>query len=116
MNNRFYIKLIYRFFAITIFTLGSRIYAQPAIVSIRVDDTQKGKPLKHVWQYYGYDECNCTTTPDCKALMKTVAQINPEPVYLRQHFLLNSGEGTAALKWSSTNVYTEDENGNPVYD
>ena len=99
-----------------IIVLVGRVCADPEAVSIQVDATQKGKTLKHVWQYYGYDECNYTTTPDCKALMRTVAQINPEPVYLRQHFLLNSGNGIATPKWSSTNVYTEDENGWPVYD
>jgi len=90
--------------------------AQPAIISVQVDATRRGKQLKHVWQYYGYDECNYTTTPNCMVLMRTVAQINPEPVYLRQHFLLNSGDGVASPKWSSTNVYTEDGDGNPVYD
>jgi xylan 1,4-beta-xylosidase len=99
-----------------IVVLASRICAQPSVVSIHVDATQKGKPLKNVWQYYGYDECNYTTTPNCMALMRTVAKINPEPVYLRQHFLLNSGDGVASLKWGSTNVYAEDNNGNPVYD
>jgi xylan 1,4-beta-xylosidase len=115
MNWLLRIKRICHLFSLMIVVLTSRICAQPAVVSIQVDATQRGKPLKHVWQYYGYDECNYTTTPDCKALMKTVAQINPEPVYLRQHFLLNGVDGKAALKWSSTNVYTEDENGNPVY-
>jgi xylan 1,4-beta-xylosidase len=115
MNNRFYAKGMCHLLSLVIVVLASWICAQPTVVSIQVDAIQKGKPLKHVWQYYGYDECNYTTTPDCKALMRTVAQINPEPVYLRQHFLLNSGDGKAALKWGSTNVYTEDENGNPVY-
>jgi xylan 1,4-beta-xylosidase len=45
----------------------------------------------------------------------TVAQINTRPTYLRQHFLLNSGDGTADLKWGSTDVYTEDKDGRPVY-
>lgn len=103
-------------FLLVVVVLAGRMCAQPSTVSVRVDATQAGKPLKHVWQYYGYDECNYTTTPDCKALMRTVAQINPEPVYLRQHFLLNSGDGIATPKWSSTNVYTEDESGRPVYD
>jgi xylan 1,4-beta-xylosidase len=116
MNNRFDIKSICHLLTLVVVVLSGRICASPAIVSVRVDATQIGKPLKHVWQYYGYDECNYTTTPDCKALMKAVAQINPEPVYLRQHFLLNSGDGIATPKWSSTNVYTEDENGRPVYD
>jgi xylan 1,4-beta-xylosidase len=116
MNNRFYIKRICYSLAIVVVVFAGRIFAQPSAVSIQVDATQRGRPLKHVWQYYGYDEANYTTTPNCMALMRTVAQINPEPVYLRQHFLLNSGDGIASPKWSSTNVYTEDENGRPVYD
>ncbi|HEY2882422.1 MAG TPA: hypothetical protein VGJ15_08315, partial [Pirellulales bacterium] len=36
-------------------------------------------------------------------------------VYFRTHNLLTSGDGTPALKWGSTNAYTEDANGNPVY-
>ena len=35
---------------------------------------------------------------------------------MRVHNLLTSGDGTHALKWGSTNVYTEDARGNPVYD
>jgi xylan 1,4-beta-xylosidase len=116
MNNRFHTKNMIHLLELMIVVLASRICAQPSVVSIQVDATQRGKPLKHVWQYYGYDECNYTTTPNCMALMRTVAKINPEPVYLRQHFLLNSGDGKPALKWSSTNVYTEDGSGNPVYD
>jgi xylan 1,4-beta-xylosidase len=36
-------------------------------------------------------------------------------VYVRSHFLLNTGDGTPAMKWGSTNVYTEDADGNPIY-
>ena len=116
MNNRFYIKRMCHLLSLMVVVFASQTYAQSAVVSIQVDAARRGKPLRHVWQYYGYDECNYTITPDCKALMRTVAQINPEPVYLRQHFLLNSGDGKATPKWSSTNVYTEDQNGEPVYD
>ena len=38
------------------------------------------------------------------------------PVYFRAHNLLNTGDTAPALKWGSTNVYTEDADGNPVYD
>ena len=115
MNNRFCTKNTIHLLELLIVVLASRICAQPSVVSIQVDATQKGKPLKNVWQYYGYDECNYTTTPDCVALMKAVAQMNAKPVHLRQHFLLNSGAGTAALKWGSTNLYTENQRGEPVY-
>lgn len=112
MKNRRYIYFI---LTLLLSLSAGRASAQSSVVSVNVDATKPGKPLKHVWQYYGYDECNYTTTPNCIDLMKTVAQINPEPVYLRQHFLLNSGDGTASLKWGSTNVYTENTKGEPIY-
>ena len=37
------------------------------------------------------------------------------PVYVRAHNLLTTGDGTAMLKFGSTNAYTEDANGKPVY-
>lgn len=85
-------------------------------VKIVVDAAVSGKPLRHVWQYYGYDECNFTTTPNARQLMKTLAGINAAPVYLRQHYLLVTGDGKPVLKWGSTNAYTEDTAGNPLYD
>lgn len=88
--------------------------ADPVIIT--VDGTAAGEPLQHIWQYYGYDECNYTTTPHAQELMRTLACINPEPVYLRQHFLLCSGDGTPTLKWGSTDSYTEDPTGKPLFD
>jgi xylan 1,4-beta-xylosidase len=38
------------------------------------------------------------------------------PVYIRTHNLLTTGNGVPALKWSSTNAYTEGAAGKPVYD
>ena len=37
-------------------------------------------------------------------------------VYFRAHNLLTTGDGTPALKWGSTNAYTEDAQGKAVYD
>jgi xylan 1,4-beta-xylosidase len=106
------------FIALFLVLLGPRPASanQNETVKIFVDATTLGKPLKHVWQYYGYDECNYTTSSGARKLMKTLANINPESVYLRQHFLLVSGDGKPSLKWGSTNTYTEDAAGNPVYD
>ncbi len=95
--------------------LGPASAAQNDLVRISVDATAPGKPLRHVWQYYGYDECNYTTSSGARELIKTLANINAEPVYLRKHFLLASGDGKPSLKWGSTNIYTEDAAGNPVY-
>ncbi len=38
------------------------------------------------------------------------------PTNARAHFLFCTGNGLGVPKWGSTNVYTEDEAGNPVYD
>jgi xylan 1,4-beta-xylosidase len=96
--------------------LPARARAQtPTAVTISVDGTAAGTPLERVWPFHGYDEVNYSTTAEGQALLKTLAQIHTAPVRIRTHFLLNTGDGTPSLKWGSTNVYTEDASGNPVY-
>jgi xylan 1,4-beta-xylosidase len=90
--------------------------AQTAAVGITVDATAPGPALERVWAYYGYDEVNYTTTPEGAELLRTLAAIHTSPVRVRTHFLFNTGDGTPALKWGSTNVYTEDANRQPIYD
>ena len=95
---------------------GSLARAQtPARIAVAVDGAAAGTPLKRVWPYYGYDEANYTTTALGQDLLRTLATINNSPVYIRTHFLLNTGDGMAALKWGSTNVYTESASGTPIY-
>lgn len=69
-----------------------------------------------VWAWFGYDEPNYTYMKDGKKLLGELAALSPVPVYVRAHNLLTSGDGMPALKWGSTNAYTEDPNGNPRYD
>lgn len=88
----------------------------PATVTISVDAGAAGTPLKRIWAYHGWDEVNDTTTPEGQALLQTIAQAHSTPIHVRNHFLLNTGDGTPAMKWGSTNVYTQDAAGNPVYD
>jgi xylan 1,4-beta-xylosidase len=88
----------------------------PAVVSIDVDAVAAGAPLERVWAYHGYDEANYTTLPEGAELLRTLASAHTAPVYIRNHFLLNTADGAPGLKWGSTNVYTEDAAGNPVYD
>lgn len=71
--------------------------------------------MKPIWSYFGYDEPNFTTRKDGSKLLTELSQLSREPLYVRTHNLLTTGDGTPALKWGSTNVYTEDENGKPVY-
>jgi xylan 1,4-beta-xylosidase len=90
--------------------------AQTPGVTIDVDATAAGAPLERIWAYYGYDEVNYTTTAEGEALLRTLASVNTAQVFIRTHFLFNTGDGTPELKWGSTNLYTEDAGGNAVYD
>ena len=87
---------------------------KPAI--IQVDLTKKtNEPLKPIWAWFGYDEPNFTYMKDGKKLLTEISQFSPVPVFVRAHNLLTTGDGTAMLKFGSTNAYTEDANGNPIY-
>ncbi len=85
-------------------------------VIIDVDATAALGPLEPVWAYVGYDEPNYTTTPEGRELLRTLSDAHTAPVHVRTHFLFNTGDGTPAMKWGSTNIYTEDADGNSVYD
>jgi xylan 1,4-beta-xylosidase len=89
--------------------------APPSTVEVSVDGAGPGTPLRPVWPFFGFDEINYTTSPEGKALLATLASANSAPVHVRSHFLFNTGDGSPGLKWGSTNVYTEDAAGNPVY-
>ncbi|UDF03127.1 beta-xylosidase [Asticcacaulis sp. AND118] len=52
---------------------------------------------------------------DGQKLLGHLGELKPKQVYFRAHNLLNTGDGTAAFKWGSTNAYTEDKDGKPVY-
>ncbi|WP_343670980.1 beta-xylosidase [Chitinophaga sp.] len=84
-------------------------------IAIQVDLKKEKGPLKPIWAWFGYDEPNYTYMKDGKKLLSELAALSPVPVYVRAHNLMNTGDGSAALKWGSTNMYTEDANGNPVY-
>jgi len=87
----------------------------PPTANVSVDATAAGTPLERVWPFHGYDEINYTTIAEGRALLAQLAMTHTAPVHVRSHFLFNTGDGVAALKWGSTNIYTEDAGGNPVY-
>jgi xylan 1,4-beta-xylosidase len=72
--------------------------------------------LKPIWRFFGADEPNYATMKDGKKLLADLGELAKDRVYFRTHNLLCTGDGTPALKWGSTNAYTEDAAGNPVYD
>lgn len=106
-------------FVLAVSVSGESLIAQNAVadsVSINVNFNNEIGIMKPIWTCWGYDEPNYTYMKDGKKLLSEIAALSPVPVYVRAHSLLVTGEGTYALKWGSTNAYTEDKNGNPVYD
>jgi xylan 1,4-beta-xylosidase len=85
-------------------------------VAIRVDAARPQGPLAPIWRFFGADEPNYATMKDGRKLLAELGRLGEPQVYFRAHNLLTTGDGTPALKWGSTNVYTEDAQGRPVYD
>jgi len=100
-----------------LFLTGPLCWPQQASsnVNIQVHVDQSDGPLSPVWNYFGYDEPNYTYALNGKKLLGELAAANAVPVYIRTHNLFTTGDGSASLKWGSTNVYTEDSSGHPVY-
>jgi xylan 1,4-beta-xylosidase len=84
-------------------------------VKIVVHADQPSGPLAPIWRFFGYDEPNYTYAPNGRKLLAELSALSPAPVYVRTHNLLTTGDGSASLKWGSTNVYTEDTAGKPIY-
>jgi xylan 1,4-beta-xylosidase len=85
-------------------------------VTIEVDARPRGAPLTPIWRFFGADEPNYATMKDGRRLLAELGALRRGDVYFRAHNLLSSGDGTPALKWGSSNAYTEDAQGNAVYD
>jgi xylan 1,4-beta-xylosidase len=99
-----------RFVWLTAFALHAQ-----SPVEIRVDVAATVGPYRPMYAYFGYDEPNYTYMANGKKLIGELAALSPGTVEVRVHHLLVTGDGTPALKWGSTNAYTEDANGKPVY-
>jgi xylan 1,4-beta-xylosidase len=94
---------------------GAHSNAPSFPVAIRVDATAVRGEMRPVWRYFGYDEPNYTYMKDGEKLLSQLSALSPDTVYIRTHNLLTSGDGRPALKWGSTGVYTEDDQGRPHY-
>ena len=91
------------------------IFGQSEPISIKIDLNKETGIMKPFWAWFGADEPNYAYMKDGKKLLTKLAALSPVPVYFRAHNLMNTGDGTAALKWGSTNMYTEDKDGKPIY-
>src|SRR4051812_14686386 len=116
-----FLSIIYALLLGTVFTISpwSQQHAQtlrqtPKAV-INVDFSASLGKMQPIWAWFGYDEPNYTYMKDGRQLLTELSAISTTPVYVRTHSLLCTGDGEPALKWGSTNAYTEDAQGNPVY-
>jgi len=89
--------------------------SEPFPVNMQVDVSDSMGSLRHIWRFFGADEPNYATMKDGQRLLADFGELRPGEVFFRAHNLLTSGDGTPALKWGSTEAYTEDPLGNPVY-
>jgi len=100
--------------------LGSALLATvcqaQTMVSVQVDLSRPEGVYKPIYRWFGYDESNYTTMKYGTQLLRELHDLSPVPVYIRAHHLLTSGNGVPALKWSSSNVFSLDQSGKPVYD
>lgn len=85
-------------------------------VNITVNAAQSKGTWRPIWRFFGADEPNYAYMTHGEELIRDMGELAPRQVFFRTHNLLTSGDGTPALKWGSTNIYTEDAAGNPVYD
>jgi xylan 1,4-beta-xylosidase len=85
-------------------------------VTISVDATGNIGEMKPIWRFFGCDEPNYAYMKDGKKLLSELGELRPKTVYFRTHNLMTTGDGTPALKWGSSNIFTEDSQGRAVYD
>jgi xylan 1,4-beta-xylosidase len=85
-------------------------------VAVNVDLAKPQGPYKAIYRWFGYDESNYTTMKYGRQLLRELHDLSPDPVYIRAHHLLTSGNGVPELKWSSSNVFSIGPDDKPVYD
>ena len=84
-------------------------------VTITVDARKSLGELKPIWRMFGADEPNYATMKDGKKLLAEIGELRTNDMFFRAHNLLCTGDGKPALKWGSTDIYTEDADGKPIY-
>src|SRR5262245_41318768 len=94
---------------------NARTNANTFPVSITVEAGKPMGELRPIWRMFGADEPNYATMKNGRKLIGELGALRPKEVYFRAHNLLCSGDGTPALKWGSTGVYSEDAAGQPIY-
>ena len=95
--------------------LHQALIAQSDTFTMTINTQKEIGKMQPLWAWFGYDEPNYTYMKDGQKLLTEIAALSKTLIYVRAHSLLTTGDGKAALKWGSTNAYTEDAKGNPIY-
>jgi xylan 1,4-beta-xylosidase len=96
------------------FVLSVRGESFPVQIEVKTD--QSRGPMKPIWRFFGADEPNYAYMRNGSELLGHLGDLKRDEVFFRTHNLLTTGKGEHGLKWGSTNAYTEDAAGNPIYD
>ncbi|MCY2990451.1 MAG: beta-xylosidase [Planctomycetota bacterium] len=106
------LQLIAVLFLVSTYAVGAESFP----VRIKIDAAEPSGPLQPIWRFFGADEPNYATMKHGRELLGELGALKKDKVFFRTHHLLVTGKGEHGLKWGSTNAYTEDAAGNPVYD
>lgn len=106
--------------ALNLLTITSLVVtALGSPVSVSVDASFSLGSWTPIHRFYGCDEPNYAYYPHGSALLKELGSLGKDQTFFRTHNLLTTGQpglvGVPGLKWGSTNAYTLDDNGNPIY-
>lgn len=85
-------------------------------VTVHVDLSRTLGTFEPITNWFGFDESNYASMPYGQQLLRELHALSPEPIYIRSHHLLTTGNGVAELKWSSSNIFRIGPDGKPVYD
>ena len=73
--------------------IGQGIAGGGEVVSIDVNLRERVGEMYPMWSYFGYDEANYTYSWEGEKLLTELAELSPDPVYIRAHQMLNTDEG-----------------------
>ncbi len=113
MTSRFAMRRLVCVLTAAVLAVACRAQTQ---VKVNVDLAKPQGLFKPIYRWFGYDESNYTTMNYGRQLLRELHDLSPDPVYIRAHHLLTSGNGVPELKWSSSNVFSFGPEGTPVYD
>lgn len=108
-------------YSLTLLSLFSLPLVLARQVNITVDASQTAGHLPPTTRFFGADEPNQALYPDGTKLIHDLGtSLGPHQTYFRTHNLLTTCDpanntSPYRLKWGCTNIYTEDDSGNPIY-